>query len=223
VKFIKALIAFAGLTAVSAQAPVATAQIDVSKVGTANSTGSQTVVEETDVIDWVITIENTGTTPLTNVVISDTLNSEQVIVPGTFEFPDIFEIDESGLTGTSVEFDVTADVIYPDGISLVNELGLNLETTSFETTTGVGDGWRVVFHPSTNRFFFASHHDDAIDVNCFDNSTGQECATYPKRFTTEGGLTAYSPNHNNAYDISGDHFYYSGRLTGLLPKKWSTF
>lgn len=80
-KFIKALVAFTGLVAVYGQAPVANAQIDIGKVGTANSTGSDLRVEESDVIDWVITVENTSGSAVTNIEITDTLNSDQVIVP----------------------------------------------------------------------------------------------------------------------------------------------
>ena len=90
-KFIKALIAFSGLVALSAQAPVANAQIDITKTGTANSTGSDRVVEESDVINWVITVENTVASDETNLLITDTLNSDQVLVPGSFEYPSIFD------------------------------------------------------------------------------------------------------------------------------------
>ena len=45
-KFIKAFVALTGLAAIYGQAPIANAQIDIGKTGTANSTGSWTAPEK---------------------------------------------------------------------------------------------------------------------------------------------------------------------------------
>ena len=58
-KFVKILAALTGFVA-GVTATSAHSQVTVTKTGSAQSTGSTTTVSESDVIDWVITIENDG-------------------------------------------------------------------------------------------------------------------------------------------------------------------
>ncbi len=213
-KFIKALVAFTGLVAVYGQAPVANAQIDIGKVGTANSTGSDLRVEESDVIDWVITVENTSGSAVTNIEITDTLNSDQVIVPGSFDYPSVFSIDESGITASSTSFTATSSEIPTDTLTLLRTLDKDLEVGSFDLPTGMGDGWQAMFYPARDRLYFIGHHADALEANCFEMTTETACAGYPKALTVDGGKNMHTPQHNQAQEIFGDYMYSVGKIFG---------
>ena len=213
-KFIKAFVALTGLAAIYGQAPIANAQIDIGKTGTANSTGSDRVVEESDVIDWVITVGNTSGSAVTNVEITDTLSSDQVIVPGSFSYPSVFDIDETGITATSTSFTVTASVVGTDAQTLLRTLDKDLEARSFDLPTGMGDGWQAMFYPAADQLYFIGHHGDALEANCFELSTETACAGFPKALTVDGGRDLHTPQHNSAQEIFGDYMYSVGKQFG---------
>ena len=137
-KFVKILAALTGFAA-GVTATSAHAQVSVSKTGAARSTGSTTVVAEDDIIDWVVTIEGDGTADLTNVNVTDNLQNSQALIPGTFEHPSLFDIDQSAITSSSVSFSAMADSLDASGFGLINALEKDLEITSVNLPTGAGE------------------------------------------------------------------------------------
>ena len=212
-KFVKILAALTGFVA-GVTATSAHSQVTVTKTGSAQSTGSTTTVSESDVIDWVITIENDGSDDLSTVNVTDTLENSQALIPGTFEFPSLFAIDQTALTSSSTSFSATSDSLQASNYSLVNALEKELEVSSLDLPTGNGDGWKVVFHPSTDRIFFTAHHWSTFSTNCFDLGSEESCAGYPKAFTVDGGKHVSTPGNGSNYEIFGNNYYFTGRAVG---------
>ena len=212
-KFVKILAALTGFVA-GVTATSAHSQVTVTKTGSAQSTGSTTTVSESDVIDWVITIVNDGSDDLSTVNVTDTLENSQALIPGTFEFPSLFAIDQTALTSSSTSFSATSDSLQASNYSLVNALEKELEVSSLDLPTGNGDGWKVVFHPSTDRIFFTAHHWSTFSTNCFDLGSEESCAGYPKAFTVDGGKHVSTPGNGSNYEIFGNNYYFTGRAVG---------
>ncbi|MDA8604446.1 hypothetical protein N9M21_08515, partial [Alphaproteobacteria bacterium] len=172
-------------TDAKAQFELDEALLFVEKAGTANSTGSAEIVAQDDVIDWVVKLRLVQPAQ-NNVTLTDTFIGDHAYVPGSLTHSGEFDFNESTLTSATTELQGTATQISRTSISTIETLEKSLDVSSFQFPVGSGDGWKVVFHPSTDRIFYTAHHWNEFSTSCFSSQTGEACPTYPKSFTSEG-------------------------------------
>ena len=199
-------------TEAKAQFELDEALLFVEKAGTANSTGSAEIVAQDDVIDWVVKLRLVQPAQ-NNVTLTDTFIGDHAYVPGSLTHSGEFDFNESTLTSATTELQGTATQISRTSISTIETLEKSLDVSSFQFPVGSGDGWKVVFHPSTDRIFYTAHHWNEFSTSCFSSQTGEACPTYPKSFTSEG-LHVPTTANNRGYEIFGDHYYFVGRQLG---------
>ena len=199
-------------TDAKAQFELDEALLFVEKAGTANSTGSAEIVAQDDVIDWVVKLRLVQPAQ-NNVTLTDTFIGDHAYVPGSLTHSGEFDFNESTLTSATTELQGTATQISRTSISTIETLEKSLDVSSFQFPVGSGDGWKVVFHPSTDRIFYTAHHWNEFSTSCFSSQTGEACPTYPKSFTSEG-LHVPTTANNRGYEIFGDHYYFVGRQLG---------
>ena len=192
--------------------PGAEAQIAVDKTGTASSTGSTEIVAQDDVIDWVIELGHVEPA-LNNLSLTDTFVGDHTYVPGSLSHSGEIDFNESTLTSATTQLQGTAPQISRTVFSTIETLEKSLDVSSFQFPVGSGDGWKVVFHPSTDRIFYTAHQWNEFATSCFSSQTGEACPTYPKSFTSEG-LHVPTTSNNRGYEIFGDHYYFVGRQLG---------
>lgn len=189
--------------------PVAPAALEATKSGVARSTGSTEVVTGADVIDWVITLENTSSEPVGNLMFDDQLNGNQTFIADSLMIPIQFMLD-TPVTNASTSLSASADELSNVDFSILEPLSLDLNTKSYTFPTGSGDGWKVVFHNETDRIFFTAHHWESMSTNCFNLEDGSACPGYPKDFWA-GGMDIPTHPVNSGYEIYGNHYYFIGR------------
>ncbi len=154
---------------------ITTGQVVANKVGSAQTGGSTTDVDEDDLIDWLITYDNQTGFTLNNVQVTDVLTGNHTLVSSSFP---------NGWTFNTDTF--STDKVVATGFGLSESLSeIPVPANVFGATLN-GDGYQPIIDPDTGLIYVMFHHLHPGVMNCVDPLTGNNCTG----FTTDTPLTA---------------------------------